>query len=445
MQCTNPTTEEIYEVEEFPVDKIKDAISALKKAASEWRYVPLAARISKLQKLPQIFESRRSEIVSEIGKQMGKPKTVAEVELDRSLEEMRFLLDHAGEWIATKKVTEGYVQYDALGVASVISPWNFPILLPMRAIFPALIAGNGVIFKPSELTPLLGRTIAELIWSLGEEFKRLFIPVIGGKDHGKAIVEADVDVIAFTGSTTAGKQIARVASEKLKRVVLELGGLDAAIIMKDVEVKAAALGVIKANTANSGQVCNALKRAYVEAPIFDRFVEECVKVVEGLQLGAPETDPDLGPLVSKVQLERVEKFVEDARTKGAKVLCGGKRREGKGYFYIPTLLTNVNEKMLVLQEEPFGPVLPIIPIASWKEGVEKANDTRYGLTASVWSGDTELAKEIATRLDVGTVSFNSHKAGGAGTPWGGAKESGIGRMKTKEGLRDFTNTKLVRW
>jgi acyl-CoA reductase-like NAD-dependent aldehyde dehydrogenase len=267
----------------------------------------------------------------------------------------------------------------------------------------------------------------------------------GGRELGEAVTHLPVSLIAFTGSSATGRKIAQVAAAGLKRCVLELGGLDGAIVLKDADIAASAKEIVFRNSANSGQVCAAVKRVFVERALYPQFVralqEEQAKLVLGDPL-SPETD--LGPLVSAPQLSRVESFVADAVQKGARVVRGGKRVGERGYFYEPTLLVDVPEGANLLREEPFGPVLPVLPIDSLAEGIAQVNSSPYGLMASLFTADTARAAEIASELDVGTVCINCHLAGGPGTPFGGVKESGYGRVRTEEGLHEYTNVKLIR-
>ena len=451
MQTQNPVTEERSEYNETSLSDIPTKFDAAAAALVSWSQTSIAERVTFLNSLVAVLKQNESTLAQLITSEMGKPIVRSRMEVTRAIEEILYLVRHGEEFLTPETVSDhtaarAQVRFDALGVVGVISPWNFPIMLPLRSLVPALFAGNAVLFKPSELTPRCGTGLAKLVQEALREHSESLQLIIGGKEHGQALMAQPIALVSFTGSTVVGKQIAADASKRLTRVLLELGGLDAAIVLADVDVDKTAKALVASNAANAGQVCNALKRVYVHQSIEQPLLEALTKYSQELRSGDPgDESTTLGPIVSAKQLERVERFVVDAVKKGATVCSGGQRVDRPGFYYKHTVLSDVNDSMDLLHEEPFGPVLPVIPIQNWEEGVRAANSTRYGLTGSVWTQDVALAEKIATLLDVGLVSINAHSAGGPGTPWGGAKESGIGRMKTKEGLREFTNVKLVRW
>jgi phenylacetaldehyde dehydrogenase len=347
------------------------------------------------------------------------------------------MLTHAEEFLQPEVVDGAEIHFSALGVIAVISPWNFPVLLPLRGIIPALLAGNTVICKPSELSP---RTAMAFVRAF-EGVAPLYL-AIGGKEMGAELVRLPVRAIAFTGSTVVGKSIAKEASNSLKRVVLELGGLDAAIVLADADIEVAAREIVRNNARNTGQVCNAIKRVLVHTGIYQQFLATAAEVIEQIVYGDPlDEKTEVGPLVSEVQYERVRSFLDDAISKGAKSIS--RTIEHQGFLFPQVLLTDVPSSARLLHEEPFGPLLPVIPFSTEAEAITVANETSFGLSASVWTRDSQAARRIAAQLDVGLVRHNTHAAMKSGIPWGGAKESGAGRMKTKEGLREFTNVKVI--
>jgi acyl-CoA reductase-like NAD-dependent aldehyde dehydrogenase len=443
MQVVNPYTEEESQLRETPLDEIPQLFAKAAHDFFAWRETPLHERVAKLRIVYNELVSTQKTFAETIGREMGKPIKHARIEMERTLEEFDYSLLHAEEWLRPHKLESGTVFFEPLGVTAVISPWNFPLLLPLRGIVPALIAGNSVLFKPSELS---SRTALEF----EHIFKRVsrdipFFTIYGGRDRGEALTALPLRLIAFTGSTATGKAIAKLASETLTHTLLELGGLDAAIVLEDADLDLAARECVHRNANNSGQVCNAVKRVYVAAAIYDQLLARMTEYSTQLKMGDPlHADTDLGPLVSKPQLLRAQTFLDDAISRGALAVTGMPGYGGKGYFMRHTILVNVNPASKLLMEEPFGPILPVIPFRTVDEAIAKANDTIYGLTASVWTDNRALADSIAAKLEVGTVGINCHVAGGPGAPWGGTKQSGIGRMKTKAGMREFTNVKFVR-
>lgn len=436
MQVTNPYTEATSEVTE--VTDLEGLYQRASAGAVKWRSVSVAERVVRLRRGCDEFSARSDEFASLIADEMGKPIRFSRIECDRALEEWRYLLDNAESFLAPESVTGGKVHYAPLGVVAVVSPWNFPLLLPLRGIIPALLAGNAVLFKPSELTPRSGVVLHSIL----SPHAPLEIAV-GGKEIGAHVVELPVAAIAFTGSTAVGKAIAGQAAKRLARVTLELGGLDPAIVFADADIETAATQIVRNNAINSGQVCNAIKRVLVHHSIFEPFLAEAREVLVSLKYGDPR-DPltDVGPLVSAAQRTCVQGYLDEAILQGAKAYQAPMSLN-RGYFFAQTILTDVPGTARLLHEEPFGPILPIIPFAKIEEAVRIANGTPYGLSASVWTRDAELAQAVAMQLECGTVRINAHGGLGAGVPWGGCKQSGIGRMKTREGLREFTNTKVI--
>ena len=449
MLLTNPATGVTREIAETRIEEIPSLVARAKIAQKSWAALAPSERVRILTPILQRLKDRRQTLAAAITEDMGKPLARSEREVDQTGLEAAHVLEHAESWLTPEEAPEGYVEFNPLGVAAIISPWNYPLQLPLRAIVPALAAGNAVVFKPSEQTLAVGLLVEELMASLEGLPEHLFQTLIGGKDHGKALVDQPIAIVSFTGSTAAGKDIMRKCADSIKRVLLELGGLDAAIVLRDADVVQAAQKIVQNNCSNSGQVCCAIKRVYVEREVYDQFVAAAKAASETITIGDPTTAVDMGPLVAEFQLKKVQAIVADAVAKGATVQSGGTPRTdiglpGQGYFYPSTVLTETTEDMRILTEEAFGPVLPVVAVQSGEEAVEKANSTSYGLAGSVWTRDEARGRKLAAGLEVGVAGINVHGSGAPGAPWGGAKESGLGRMKTKEGLREYTNVKLVR-
>jgi succinate-semialdehyde dehydrogenase/glutarate-semialdehyde dehydrogenase len=338
-----------------------------------------------------------------------------------------------------------YLHYPPLGVLGVISPWNFPFSIPMGTVVMALAAGNTVVLKPSEVTPLVGLKIGEILRAGGLPDGCCEI-VTGDGSTGAALCEAPIDKLFFTGSTRTGRRVMEACAKRLTPVSLELGGNAPMIVLKDANIENAVAGAVWGAFFNSGQVCASVQRIYVDRAIAEpftaRLVEETKKVRTGVGRG---WDCEIGALTSEMQLKIVEDLVEDAKKRGAKVLCGGKRAEvpgAKGYFYEPTLLAGVDHGFRIVKEEIFGPVASIMTFDTEDEAVRLANDTSYGLMASVWTADVERGERIARRIESGTVCVNDHAMthGIPETPWGGIKQSGFGRTHGKLGLLE-----MVQW
>ena len=444
MKVVNPATEAEQIIEETPVQDIPGLVARARETQLTWSDRTVRQRADALAELCERIKARTEEIASCITDDVGKPIKVSRMEVVKTAEQLKIFCQEAPEWLAPEEAEEGFVQYDPLGVVAIISPWNGPFIVPVLAIAPALLAGNAVVFKPSEYALRTGQLVGDLFGNLDDVPSGLVQTVVGGKDHGRELLKQDIDMVAFTGSGNAGKEIMKQCSNRLCRVLLELGGLDAAIVLKDADVSSAARVLVRNNCHWSGQVCCAVKRVYVEKDVHDDFVQAAVDESRKITYGDPAEDVDMGPLVAEFQLDKVLSTVDDARKKGARFLTGGERAPLKGYFFPSTIVTNVNHEMKIMREEPFGPLLPIFPVETWEEAVRLANDTRYGLTGSVWTQDEELGRKILGKLEVGVAGLNVHGVGPMGTPFGGAKESGIGRIKTKEGMRAHTNVKMVR-
>lgn len=441
MRVVNPATEEAEEIQETPIEHIPDMVKKAQIAQKNWGQMPLQERVSLVKAIVQQLQEKKDQFAAVITQDMGKPRVSAEREIDTTVWHAMATCDKATEWLAPEPLENGETVFDPLGVVAVISPWNFPVFVPELQVIPALLTGNAVVFKPSEYSLRSGKLFGELFENALPQ--HVLQTVIGGKEHGKALVKTDVEMVAFTGSSRAGKDIMRNSADRLHTIQLELGGLGAAIVLEDVDVQNVARLLVQRNCGNSGQICDTVKRVYVQQSIADAFIQAAVEESKKITVGNPLENNYMGPLVADFQLEKVESIIADAKEKGATIHTGGERIGEKGYYYPSTIVTNTTDDMRILTEEPFGPLLPIVPIDSWEDAVKKANGTRYGLIGSVWTKDVEKGKRIARQLEVGVAGVNAHGPGPFGSPFGGAKESGIGRGNSKEGLREFTNVKYV--
>ena len=426
---------------------VRDAVKKARSAFDTWSKTDISERIGTLGKASAELRRSKSELSALITKEMGKPISESEGEVEATLGDMAWFLNNGKKILEDEVVdlgsSEGRIAFEPLGVVGAVSPWNFPLNNPFYKIMPALISGNTMVWKPSELTSLVGIRILEIFSTIGLP-EGVLNMVLGGEETGKALVASKVDLISLTGSTATGRDVMKRASKGLKKVVLELGGNDPFIVLNDADLDVAVKKAVRGRFYNCGQVCSADKRFYIEEGVYDEFARQFKEGTEALKVGDPlDRSTDIGPLVSKGQLETLEGQVDDSVRMGAKVLVGGKRGATRGYFYQPTLLTNVTGRMRTVREETFGPVASVMSVKNVKQAIKMANDSPYGLAASVWTKDDNKARGLARQLNVGTVWLNKTGEFHAEMPWGGIKDSGIGREFSKYGFLELVNIKSI--
>jgi acyl-CoA reductase-like NAD-dependent aldehyde dehydrogenase len=421
------------------------AVAAAKRAFATWKTTTYEQRAALVKKLSQVLRDHQNELAELLTREQGKPLAQSVAEIDRGAAQsdgmvsikipVETLIDNDQQHIE--------LRYRPLGVVGIITPWNAPVNLALGPLVSALYTGNTVVLKPSPYTPLTTLKVGELIKDI---FPAGVVNVLAGGDKlGQWMTEhKDIDKISFTGSVATGKKVLASAAGTLKRVTLELGGNDPAIIMDDVDPKAIAKKVFFAAFVNSGQVCMAIKRIYAHEKIYDALcaalVEEAEKAVVGNGLD-PKTE--LGPIQNKMQYDKVVDIIEDTKRSGAKFLTGGTVPKGPGYFLPPTLVADVGEDSRLVREEQFGPIVPILKFSDLDDALRRANDTRYGLSGSVWTSDVDRGAAIAAKLEVGTAWVNQHRATSAFVPFGGAKESGYGRQYSALGLKSYMEPEVV--
>lgn len=451
----DPSTGELLGT--FPFGTPEDvaaAVARAREAFPAWRDAGLDERLAILGQLATVIRDQGEGLAHRMSADTGKPLLDS---LMTELISVALFLDYyrklAPKVLRRRKVKtplvfqgkKSYVEYFPMGVVGIISPWNFPLQLSMIPAISALIGGNTVVLKPSEVTPITGEVIRELFAAIDLPEGAMEV-VQGDGSTGAALVEADIDMVFFTGSVATGRKVMAAAAQKPIPVELELGGKDPMIVCGDANLRRAARGATWGGLLNCGQICTSVERIFVVESVHDRFVELLREEVARVKVGGPENqDCDMGPMTFPPQLNTVERHVREAQEAGARALCGGKRLEGPGQFFEPTVLVDVRPDMSIYREETFGPVLPVIKVKDEEEAVALANDHEYGLMASVWTGDVNRGMALASRLECGQVIVNDVLIGNANPaiPFGGVKKSGIGRYHGPEGLTTFQHRRAI--
>ena len=425
--------------------QLHDAVEAAQLAFGPWSRLSFGERRGHLQKFADALRDRVEELAGILVREQGK--TLAECRKELSFVptqiERLAAIELVDEVLRDDETARIELRYRPLGVVGIITPWNVPVGIAIGRIAQALYTGNTVVQKPSPYTPL-----ATL--RMGEISREILPPgvlnVVAGGDEAGAwmTLHPGIEKISFTGSVPTGKKVLVGASSNLKRVTLELGGNDPAIVLDDVDPNEIAPRLYAAAFANCGQICVAIKRLYVPEAMYEEMCGALAEIARGIRVG-DGTDPtvQMGPLQNKMQYEKVLEILEDAKRHGGRILAGGGPVERPGYFIRPTIVADLGEGTRLVDEEPFGPVLPVLRYGDIEDAVRRANDTRYGLSASVWTHDLERGAAIARRLEVGTAWVNDHRIPDATTPFGGAKESGFGREYSALGLRSYMEPQVV--
>jgi acyl-CoA reductase-like NAD-dependent aldehyde dehydrogenase len=453
----NPATGEVLrEFECAGEAEILAVVARARLAQAAWAEFGLRRRIAVLRKFQAKLHAKKSEIADAITREAGKPVAEALVtEVMVVLDAARFLIDNAWALLRDEpiphgnlatKLKRGYLVREPYGIVGIISPWNYPFSIPATETLAALVSGNAVVLKPSELTPAVALELASLLHDAGVP-NDVFQIVIGDGATGAALVASAIDKLVFTGSVSTGKRIAAAAAERLLPVVLELGGKDPMLVLDDADVDVASSAAVWGAFMNAGQACLSVERCYVSRSLYEQFVAACAEKTKKLRVGHGEDrETDVGPLIRERQVQVVESHVNDAKARGARVVAGGKRLPELGpNFYAPTVLADGTKDMAIMRDETFGPVLPIMAFGADDEAVRMANDSVYGLAASVWTSDAQRGERMARRLHAGTVMVNDVISCFAisEAPHGGMKASGIGRTHGRFGLDEMVKVKYV--
>ncbi|REL27087.1 aldehyde dehydrogenase [Thalassotalea euphylliae] len=419
-------------------EQVHQCVQTAKVYQQQWRQLPMADRVEIVHKAFMSVSPYSDELAVLLSKEMGK-------DIDRSTSEVRGAI-FAGSHFAKEagaalspRADGSNISYRPLGVCAVISPWNYPLAMAVNLIVPALIAGNTVVFKPSEQTPLIAE---KFVAYLNEHLPSNLLTIIHGDEEvgAKLVEHEDVALVAFTGSQAVGKKIMKTAAASLKRLVMELGGNDPMIVLKDADLDAAARFAVASSFENAGQMCTSTERIYVEKSVAQTFTDKVVAIASYYQTGCwDEPNAHIGPIVSQKQVTKIIDHMEDAKAKGAQVLLGGSVQHGN--FFSPTVLTQLTPNMLMEREETFGPIVAIAEVDSVAEAIMRANDSDYGLGAVVF-GQAQ-ARDVANQLEAGMIGINKGPGGGGASPWVGAKQSGLGFHGGVDGHRQFAQVTVV--
>lgn len=447
MEVVNPATEEVIaEVPACGKDELDRAVDAARRAFKSWRKTPMEARQKAVQAIAAAIKENADELFRLLTSEQGKPHQQAQMEIygaaGLAAAQSTLTLDDVINEDSETRLSR--TRRVPVGVVGGIVPWNFPVMMAIQKIVPAMISGCTIVLKPSPFTPLTTLRIAELI---KDKVPAGVVNIITGEDSlGPLITEhPGIDKITFTGSTATGKKIMEGASRDLKRITLELGGNDASIVLPDADVEKVAEQLFWSSFSNAGQICVAAKRIYIHEDIYDDLSKAIAEYAKGVKVGdGSQQGTGVGPIQNKKQFDRVCELIQDAKDKGYKFLTGGDvDPSGTGYYVPITILDNPPEDARIVAEEQFGPVMPLMKFSSVEEAIERANNSDYGLAGAVWTKDTEKGIEIAEQLETGTVWINEYLHISPLVPFGGHKQSGIGAEYGIEGLKEFTYPQVI--
>lgn len=449
LKILNPAKETlVHELDEDTPQSIQEKYKRARAAQPKWAKTPLKDRLDAIRRFRDAVKEQRDKLATIMTTETGKPISQSRNELNGLGGRIDFFLEHAEKILGREVVLsdmsqklEEAITHEPLGVIANISAWNYPYFVGSNVFVPALLAGNTVLYKPSEFASLTGLSIEELLHKAGIP-KDAFIAVVGGGQVGAEILKQPINGVFFTGSYATGAKIAEAAAKKMIKVQLELGGKDPTYVCEDVDVKAVAEGTADGAFYNNGQSCCSVERIYVHAKVYDSFVEHFMNTVKGFVSGDPMNDKTyISSLTRAPQLAILERQVADAKAKGAKLLIGGNRGKGPGYNFEPTVFVNVNHTMELMREESFGPIIGIQKVSSDAEALELMNDTDYGLTAGVYTLDKDRAVKILGEVNSGSVYWNCCDRVSPRLPWSGRGHSGIGATLSTYGIQTFLQPK----
>jgi acyl-CoA reductase-like NAD-dependent aldehyde dehydrogenase len=444
----NPTTEKIlnkYTI--MTKENVSTVVKKARDAYKEWRK-DFDKRIDSLYHVANELRKNKENLSRTATNEMGKAIKEARAEIDKCVWAIEYFADNGKNFIHEESFNtdarKSIIKFEALGVIASIMPWNFPYWQALRFAAPSLVAGNTIVLKPASATMQCGIEIEKTFDKAGLA-EGIFKTVIGDSSVAEILVDSDVNAVTFTGSVPVGAKVAQRATSQLKKTVLELGGSDPFIVCADADIEKASTGAVKGRFINCGQSCIASKRFIVVKNIANEFIEKFIQKTEKLKVGDPSSDDtDIGPLVNAKALKTIDSQVNDSIKEGAEVFIGGEQMGSKGYFYKPTILGNTTPNMRIVNEEVFGPVAPILIAENEKEAIKLANDSEFGLGASIWTKDLENAEVLSNIIKSGIVSVNNVVVSDTRVPFGGIKKSGFGRELSRYGMLEFVNIKSIR-
>ncbi len=449
IQTINPTTGEVLETfEPYNQRQINEALDQAHQAFLQWRATSFAERAKHLHSVASNLRDHKTELARLAVLEMGKSITEAEAEVEKCAWNCDFFAEHAERFLADEKIatnaTESYVAFRPLGVVLAIMPWNFPYWQVFRFAAPALMAGNTTVLKHASNVSRVALEIERIFHEAGVPRGVLRTVLVPGSETSRLIEDPRIAAVTLTGSEAAGVEVAATSGQVLKKTVLELGGSDAFIVLEDADLDEAAQVAVTARFQNNGQSCIAAKRFIVVESVAEAFEQRFAANTARLKVGDPlEYDTRVGPVARGDLREALDRQVQQSIRQGAKVLIGGKAREGQGYFYEPTILTNVTPEMSVFAEETFGPVAAVIHARDSEHAIELANDSKFGLGSNLWTRNLEQARKLAARIEAGGVFINGMTASDPRLPFGGVKSSGYGRELSSFGIQEFVNIQTV--
>jgi len=452
LKTINPATEEVinrYEV--ITKEQINDKVQKARIAFDEEWNKDIDKRIDFIHDFANELRKDKENLARAATKEMGKAIKESRSEVEKCAWVMEYFADNGEVFIKDEVVNtdarKTFVTFQPIGVIGSIMPWNFPYWQALRFAAPSLVVGNTIVLKPASATMQCGIEIENAFKKIGVP-EGVFQTLVGDSSIAESLIDSDINAVTFTGSVSAGAKVAQRATSQVKKTVLELGGSDPFIVCDDADIEKATNGAVKGRFINCGQSCIASKRFIITNKVANEFIEKFVQKTEKLKVGDPlSDDTDIGPMVNSNGLENIDSIVKDSVKEGAELLTGGERIKikNKGYFYKPTVFKNVSPKMRIAQEEVFGPVAPIIVADDEVQAIKLANDTQYGLGASMWTENLDKAEKLSRMVQSGLVSVNNIVASDPRVPFGGVKKSGFGRELSRYGMLEFVNIKSVRF